>query len=212
MSGTHPSRRAYWLKTLHEWHWISSAVALVGLLLFSVTGITLNHVSWFNSEPQVVNQAAQLPDDLRVQLLELSAQHETTQVAPQLPQALRDWSIKALDVNVERSEADWSPQELYLSMQRPGGDATVSLDLETGEVEHRDSDRGWIAYFNDLHKGRHTGLAWSWFIDIIAVACLLFAITGLLILKMHAASRPSTWPLVAFGCLLPFLIAVLFIH
>ena len=31
-------RRAYWLKTLHQWHWISSAICLLGMLLFAVTG------------------------------------------------------------------------------------------------------------------------------------------------------------------------------
>nr|MBP6216900.1 PepSY-associated TM helix domain-containing protein [Luteimonas sp.] len=27
-------RRGFWLRTLHQWHWISSAVCLVGMLLF----------------------------------------------------------------------------------------------------------------------------------------------------------------------------------
>jgi hypothetical protein len=33
-----------------------------------------------------------------------------------------------------------------------------------------------------------------------------------LILKMHAAKRPSTWPVVAGGLVLPLLLAILFIH
>ncbi|MBL8445053.1 MAG: PepSY-associated TM helix domain-containing protein, partial [Zoogloeaceae bacterium] len=36
-------RRAVWLRTLHQWHWISSAICLFGMFLFAVTGITLNH-------------------------------------------------------------------------------------------------------------------------------------------------------------------------
>ena len=45
MTATRPDnrRRAYWLKTLHEWHWVSSAICLVGMILFSITGFTLNH-------------------------------------------------------------------------------------------------------------------------------------------------------------------------
>ena len=35
---TQQQRRGYWLRTLHQWHWISAAVCLVGMLLFSVTG------------------------------------------------------------------------------------------------------------------------------------------------------------------------------
>ena len=36
-------RRGFWLRTLHSWHWISSAICLVAMLLFAITGITLNH-------------------------------------------------------------------------------------------------------------------------------------------------------------------------
>ena len=55
-------------------------------------------------------------------------------------------------------------------------------------------------------------MAWSWFIDIFAASALLFSITGLFILKMHAANRPFTWPMVAMGLLVPMLLALLFIH
>ena len=38
-------RRAWWRKTLHNWHWISAALCLIGMIAFAVTGITLNHAS-----------------------------------------------------------------------------------------------------------------------------------------------------------------------
>lgn len=31
--------------TLRQWHWVSSALCLAGMLLFAVTGITLNHAT-----------------------------------------------------------------------------------------------------------------------------------------------------------------------
>jgi hypothetical protein len=40
-----PRRRAFWLKHLYRWHWISSAACLIGMLLFTVTGLTLNHAA-----------------------------------------------------------------------------------------------------------------------------------------------------------------------
>ena len=49
------ARRSVWLKTLHQWHWISSAVCLIGILLFSITGITLNHSSQIEARPVVVS-------------------------------------------------------------------------------------------------------------------------------------------------------------
>ena len=97
-------------------------------------------------------------------------------------------------------------------MPRPGGDAWLRIDRASGEAELEDTDRGWISLLNDLHKGRHAGAAWSWFIDLFAVACLLFSLTGLLILQLHAGNRPSTWPLVGLGVVLPVLLALLFIH
>jgi hypothetical protein len=47
---------------------------------------------------------------------------------------------------------------------------------------------------------------------VFSVACLLFAITGLLILKMHAVKRRSIWPLVAAGFLLPAALLLVFVH
>ena len=46
-------RRSYWLKTLHEWHWVSSAICLIGMILFSVTGFTLNHAGQIEAKPAI---------------------------------------------------------------------------------------------------------------------------------------------------------------
>ena len=61
-------RRAYWLKTLHQWHWISSAVCLVAMLLFTATGITLNHAAKIEAAPRVDNHMLELPAPLLAQL------------------------------------------------------------------------------------------------------------------------------------------------
>jgi hypothetical protein len=79
-------------------------------------------------------------------------------------------------------------------------------------VEYESTDRGWISYLNDLHKGRNAGAVWSWFIDIFALACLIFSITGLFLLKMHAGQRGATWPMVALGIVVPLVLAIIFIH
>lgn len=214
-------RRAAWLKTLHQWHWISAAICLVGMLLFSLTGITLNHASWFDSRPRVSSHAGVLPDGLQATLVEAMQrkQHATAsnggsqqpQHAP-LPAAVSDWLQQQWQLSTAGKAAEWSADEVYLSMPRPGGDAWLRIDPKSGDVEYELTDNGWISYFNDLHKGRHTGEAWRLFVDLIAIACLIFSITGLWIMKLHAANRPSTWPLVGFGLLLPVLLMLLFIH
>jgi hypothetical protein len=97
-------------------------------------------------------------------------------------------------------------------MPSPGADAWLSIDRSSGAVEYEATERGWMSSFNDLHKGRNAGPAWSWFIDLFAVACLVFCITGLFLLQMHARQRRMTWPLIGLGLLIPLLIALLLIH
>lgn len=199
--------RGFWLRTLHQWHWISSAVCLIGMLLFAATGITLNHAARIEGAPQVTNRQLELPPPL---LQALAAPHADGN-AP-LPARVADWLARELDVAVGGRAAEWSPEEIYLSLPGPGSDAWLSIDRETGAVEFERTRRGWVSYFNDLHKGRNAGAGWGWFIDLFAVACLVFCITGLFLLHLHARQRRMTWPLVGLGLLVPLLIALLLIH
>ncbi|OWQ88466.1 hypothetical protein CDN99_16555 [Roseateles aquatilis] len=205
-----PARRSAWLKQLHQWHWISSAVCLIGMILFAVTGFTLNHAADIEAKPAIVNKTARLPDEL-VKAVRPVADKEADHKAA-VPAPVRAWLAKELDRPIDAREAEWSRDEIYLALPRPGGDAWIRIARDSGEIEFEDTDRGWISFLNDLHKGRNAGVAWSWFIDIFAAACLLFSITGLLILKFHAVSRPSTWPLVGLGLVIPALLALLLIH
>lgn len=200
-------RRAFWMQQLHQWHWVSSALCLIGLLLFALTGITLNHAGQIEADPQVAHRTAELPMNLRA-VIAGTDEHK----AQALPPGVVTWLDDSLGTRVGGRQAEWSDDEIYLSMPRPGGDSWLSIDRGSGAVEYEQTRRGTIAYLNDLHKGRHAGAAWSWFLDVFALACLVFAITGLFLLKLHAARRSSTWPLVTLGLVVPVLLALLFIH
>lgn len=200
-------RRSFWLKQLHQWHWISAALSLIGMLLFAITGITLNHAGQIEAEPQVVSRKATLPPDL----LAVLAKGPEEGKRP-LPVQLEPFLDEAVGADVAGREGEWSADEVYVALARPGGDAWVSIDRETGAVEHEKTTRGAISLLNDLHKGRNTGKAWSWFIDIFAVACVIFTVTGLILLQFHARARPLTWPLVGLGLVAPVLLVILFVH
>lgn len=204
---TKKSRKAFWLKQLHMWHWMSSAVSLIGLLLFAVTGFTLNHAADIEGAPVVTEKAAQMPPAL---LARLKSATPATEKA-QLPAEVAQWVEESFPVKAS-GEAEWSADEVYLPAPRPGGDAWVAIDLATGDASSEVTSRGWISYLNDLHKGRNSGSEWSLFIDVFAFACLIFALTGLVLLWLHSAKRRSTWPLVGMGLALPAAIAVIFIH
>jgi hypothetical protein len=172
-----------------------------------LTGITLNHARQIEATPQVVDRTVTLPPALRAMV----AGEDARKAAP-LPGAVVDWLHDTLATRVAGRAGEWSADEIYLSLPRPGGDGWLSIDRATGEVQYEVTRRGAVAYLNDLHKGRNAGPVWGWFIDVFALACLVFSITGLFLLKFHAARRRSTWPLVALGLVLPLLLAQIFIH
>jgi hypothetical protein len=191
---------------LHQWHWISAAICLVGMLLFSVTGITLNHAARIEASPQVTHGTGTLPAPL---LRKLPAREQGD--AP-LPAEVAGWLGDELDIHVGARAAEWSQEEIYVSMPGPGRDAWLSIQRADGAFEYERTERGWISYLNDLHKGRNTGPAWGWFIDVFALACIVFTVTGLFLLQLHARQRRMTWPYVGLGLVIPVLLALLFIH
>lgn len=197
--------RAFWLKQLHLWHWISSGLCLVGMLAFAVTGITLNHADSIEAAPKVTRRNGQLPGPL----LDMLGSAEQTQ---SLPEVVRRFIGESLSVPIDDRKGEWSKQEIYVSLPRPGGDAWLTIDRARGDIEYELTDRGWISYLNDLHKGRNVGPAWKLFIDIFAAACLVFCLTGLLLLQLHSARRPATWPVVGLGVVVPVVLLLLFVH
>ena len=200
-------RRSFWLKQLHQWHWISAALSLIGMLLFAITGVTLNHAGQIEGKPVVVSRKATLPPDLKALLAKGPEEGKRP-----LPVQLEPFLDKAIGADVAGREGEWSADEVYVALARPGGDAWVSIDRETGAVEHEKTTRGVVSLLNDLHKGRNSGKAWGWFIDIFAAACVIFTVTGLILLQFHARARPLTWPLVGLGLAAPVILVILFVH
>lgn len=198
--------RGWWLKTLHRWHWMSASVSLAALLVFSATGITLNHAAQIESAPRIQTRTDTLPGSV---LRSLSGEFAA---ATPLPAGAADWLAKEMGIQTTGRSVEWSDHEVYISLPRPGGDAWLAIDRATGELEYEQTSRGVIAWLNDLHKGRNTGAAWRWFIDLFAVACLLFALTGLWLLHMHSRQRGKTWPMVGLGVAVPALLIILFMH
>lgn len=205
---TRRSFRASLIKQVTLWHWVSSGICLGGMLLFTITGITLNHASTISATPVVSSRTAEMPDPVKRAIA--ATPPETSGLQP-LPPAVARW-ISSEFGSAGEGMGEWSPDELYISLPRPGGDAWVAVDRATGEAHYEKTDRGWISYLNDLHKGRHTGKAWSIYIDALAIACLVFSLTGLILLQLHSVKRPATWPLILLSVFTPVLVLIFFLH
>lgn len=204
MTASARSRFTLSFGSVRQWHWISSAFCLIGMLLFAVTGITLNHAASIEGKANVVSTEAELTPALLATL-------ENRSEGP-LPLAVRHWLADELAITTTAADAEWEDGEVYLALPRPGGDAWLSIDLDAGTLIYERTDRGWISYFNDLHKGRHTGTGWQWFLDIFAVICIVFSLSGFWLLSRYARQRPGTWPVTLLGALLPLIILILTVH
>jgi len=199
---------------MHTWHWISSAISLICMILFAITGITLNHASFFESAAEETTVELTLPDTVLTPLNRYVADIlELEQGEHTLPRDLVSYLNNNIsgDLSLLESSVEWSESELYIQKPIPGGDSWMSVDLSNGELIYMYTDRGMISWLNDLHKGRNTGNVWSWFIDIFAGATLIFCLTGLVLLQLHSKNRPSTWYVTAIGIVIPGILAIFYI-
>lgn len=200
-----PKKDNRWLYHIRQWHWISSAISLAGLLLFAVTGVTLNHADLIKGTPTVTQWEKTLPADLPLLTLEQKQQK-------QLPSAWQNWLSNETHYNLAHYLQEWEEDEVYISLPSAGSDAWLSIALDTKTVTFEERHRGTVAVLNDLHKGRNTGTAWRWFIDIFAVACIVFSITGLFLLIYYQKQRKTTWAYVSTGFIVPLVLILLFVH
>jgi len=205
MASSPTAKSGFWRNQLRQWHWISSAVSLMGLLLFAVTGFTLNHAAQIEAQPKVTKVERQVPETTLAGLASVTANAPLT---PVQATAIRG----ATGVDVRGATVDADEDGIYLTLSAPGVDSTLEISRIDGHATYERTDRGLIAVLNDLHKGRHSGAVWAMFIDLIAVACVVFAVTGLGLLWLYARGRRITWPLVALGLVLPFILFLLFVH
>lgn len=196
--------KGFWRTQLRQWHWISSALCLTGLLLFAATGFTLNHATAFEAKPQTTRVEKTLPAEIRARLGEIKDK------AP-LPADLAAAVCAATGAEVGRHPAEVE-DDIFVDLPGPGVDASVTIDRDSGHVTYERTTRGVIAVLNDLHKGRNAEPVWGLFIDALAMACVLFALTGLGLLWVYARGRRITWPLAAAGLVLPLLLYLLFVH
>lgn len=187
-------------------HTYSAMWVLLLLLFFSVTGITLNHPGW-----QSKLGASQ---SLTVLALPETAQpwptaSEQAGYAATLANWLQQQGVKAVSWQA-RFEDD--EQTLELSFKRPAGYAVALVDFTSAEIELEQQFSGYLALANDLHKGRDAGVLWKWLIDITAIACLVFALTGFYLLLKMPSKKSVGNALAVIGGMMAILAYLISLH
>ena len=174
-------------RVLRWLHIYVSMTVLVVFVFFALTGITLNHPDWqLDAGKQSDSRQLQLPAALTG--LEFSA--DQLQQAGQAKQ-IADWLRAEHQIQGAVFAFSYDPDEqlLELDFKQPAGFANAQIALDSGVVELTAEFGGYLALLNDLHKGRYAGTAWKWLIDVVAIACLVFALSGFYLLWRQPARR-----------------------
>ncbi len=209
-----PKRRTTWKQSSVKWirwlHIYGSMFSCAVVLFFSVTGITLNHPSWFGGDAARVRE---VKGQLRMEWIGNSS--ETENIRDSLSGVSRLEIVEHL-----RSEAgargklkDFTLDEsqCIVAFRAPGYTADAFIDRTTGQFDLVESSMGWIAIMNDLHKGRDSGEAWSWLIDISAVLLVFVSATGLLLLLYINRHRIAGLATAVLGIVLTIAIYLLLV-
>ena len=170
---------AAWSRWLHIY---MSMFGLATVLFFSVTGLTLNHPDWFFDET-----TTQLNGSVAVKLVNSGA-------SPPADWDEYDYSFAVSKLAVAEhlrakhrlsgSVTDFLAfeDECEVTFQGPGYAATARIARATGAYTVDVTANDLVSVLNDLHKGRHTGKAWSAVIDVSAILSALIAASGFLLI------------------------------
>lgn len=154
-----------WMRWSHVY---VSMVAFVIIGFFGVTGLLLNHPSWFGGDDAV-----------------------TTLVDGTLPETVRtdDGGVEFLLVSEflrsehgiggEVTNFDQIGNEGSINYTGPAYGASIRFDVESLEYSARITEEEFVNAMRDLHTGSDTNVAWNWVIDISAGLLVVVAMSGL---------------------------------
>ena len=195
-------------------HIYCSMFGLAALLFFSVTGITLNHPSWFLSDAERVTEAegAVDPDWL---VGDDSRSVDDVEEANPVEGVDRLAVVEHLraehGVDGALAEFNADEYECMVTFRGPGYSADAFIDRETGRYTLTEVRSGAVAVLNDLHKGRDTGPAWSAVIDLSAALMAFVAITGLVLLFFLKLRRGPGLIVAAIGAVVVVAVVLLLV-
>lgn len=201
-----PSRRlsqqfAYWVRWLHIY---LSLLSFTALLFFAVTGLTLNHPTWFGGS-SVVSTTAE--GELLGGLVPTTGDDDAGIDKLQLVEFLRDKH----GIRGALAELRADDRECTVAFKGPGYSADITIDRATSQYELNESRYAAVAILNDLHKGRDTGSTWSLFIDVSAIVMTFVSLSGLVLL-FYIKRRLVTGLVTALvGTVLVYLLYAIFV-
>ncbi|MEO8171557.1 MAG: PepSY-associated TM helix domain-containing protein [Sediminibacterium sp.] len=177
-------------------HIYLSMVSFAVVLFFSVTGLTVNHADFFAGKTITTQDTGKLT-------VSWVNPKDTNLVAK-----LNVVEFFRNSYHVKGAVSDFRIDESQISVafKGPGYAGDIYITRETGKYELTQIRTGFIGFMNDLHKGRDTGKAWSWVIDVSAIFLILISLSGLILLLFLKKKRSNGLLLAIAGLVLIYVI------
>jgi len=171
------------------------------LLFFAVTGLTLNHADWFDSQ----NRSTQFHGTLNKDWVNTPDPRSVAkdEIVRYFRSAYRTRGALA-DFHVDGGQCE-------VLFKGPGYEADATIDRETGRYDLTVSPFSLVSVLNDLHKGRDTGTKWSAVIDFSSILMTLVSLTGLTLIFFLNKRRFSGLLLIVVGAALAWLVYALWV-
>lgn len=160
-------RRDFYRHARYVHGWLS-AFAFITLLFFSVTGLLLNHPEWF--EPAKTEEMAKLI--LPESVLKSIKQQENPS------DAILNYVRQKQNLVGRYQSSEVMDNEVMIRLESPAGATDIFVMADTGETEITQKPASTVSMLNDLHRGKNSGLGWSWLIDISAIIYIVLSLAG----------------------------------
>ena len=154
------------------------------VLLFAVTGLTLNHQDFGWSEPKLTTATLALP-------LAVLIHPNQAELANRLRETLK--------LHSQVSDYREDDNQIQVTFAVPGRRTVVTINRADGKAEVEQEARGLLGRLDDLHKGFDSGPVWYWFIDISAILLTVSSLTGMVTLFSLRARRRSGFIVASLG-------------
>jgi hypothetical protein len=150
-------------------HAYLSAFAFLALFFFSATGILLNHPEWFENYQ---------PAERHVAFTLTPAELAAAQASKDRGRALAAAAARHAALPGAYLSTDIDGRQALVRMEGPKGASDLTIDLATGKTDGRLTRPNLMAVIQDLHRGKNSGTAWRWVIDLSAWLVLGLSLIG----------------------------------
>ncbi len=173
-----------WCRTIHVY---LTMLGLLILLLFGITGFTINHEDWFGATTPRLHESHGPVSP------ELLAHNDSLLIVEHLRQ---DFHITGA-----MTSYDDVGDSIEVAFKEPGQLWNVEINKTTAQAQVHAEAYNFIAVLDNLHRGRYTGPAWHWVIDISALLIVLACFTGVVLWLTLPKRRQLGLAAVAIGVL-----------